>query len=198
MVVAFFGFFRIQCGVLTSKGVWSNMIDFVVCFISSRKKSAVSWNRSDLGSRNEELLSEMLNVIGSINLSQANDSWSWDLGADQAYSVACTRSYIDEVLLPSVEPSTRWVKCIPRKINIHIWRLALGRLPTRLNLSRRCVEIQQIGCVLCSYNVESTDHVIFECHFALDIWRRVRIWIDLDSPIFKNWVRLDHMVRQLA
>ncbi|GKD91132.1 RNA-directed DNA polymerase, eukaryota, partial [Tanacetum coccineum] len=56
---------------------------------------------------------------------------------------------------------TKWVKSILIKINIFAWRVSLDKLPTRLNLSLRGLDIPSIICPLCSIAVESTSHLLF-------------------------------------
>nr|GFA91818.1 RNA-directed DNA polymerase, eukaryota [Tanacetum cinerariifolium] len=55
---------------------------------------------------------------------------------------------------------TRWVKVIPIKINIFAWRVFLVKLPTRLDLSFRGVDISSILCPLWDASVESSLHLL--------------------------------------
>ncbi|XP_071728466.1 uncharacterized protein [Rutidosis leptorrhynchoides] len=103
-------------------------------------------------------------------------------------SVRGTREYVDDQVLPSSSLYTIWLKQVPRKINVYLWRLALDRLPTRLNLLRRGIEIQTIRCVSCDIAIESIHHVMFDCEVASDLWRRIRIWTEMSLPIFSEWV----------
>ncbi|XP_071700111.1 uncharacterized protein [Rutidosis leptorrhynchoides] len=64
---------------------------------------------------------------------------------------------------------------------------ALDRLPTRLKLSARCLDINGIGCPLCPYRVESISHTLFSCEVAKKIWRKVGIWVDILLPCVDNW-----------
>ncbi|GKB46995.1 2-methylene-furan-3-one reductase [Tanacetum coccineum] len=50
-----------------------------------------------------------------------------------------------------------------RKVNVFMWRLSLDRLPHRLNLSSRGMDIPAISCPSCNTNVESANHIFFEC-----------------------------------
>ncbi|GJX76731.1 hypothetical protein Tco_0323542 [Tanacetum coccineum] len=43
--------------------------------------------------------------------------------------------------LPTLDHATTWDKSIPRKVNVFMWRLSLDRLPHRLNLSLRGMDI---------------------------------------------------------
>nr|GEZ77055.1 RNA-directed DNA polymerase, eukaryota, reverse transcriptase zinc-binding domain protein [Tanacetum cinerariifolium] len=100
------------------------------------------------------------------------------------------RFIIDVRLLPALDTHTQWEKCIPRKVNIFIWRFNLDRLPHRLNLSSRGMDIPSIGYPLCNANMESSDHLFFGCDFAKDIWNSVRVWSDALFPscsTFAHW-----------
>ncbi|GJW35020.1 RNA-directed DNA polymerase, eukaryota [Tanacetum coccineum] len=68
---------------------------------------------------------------------------------DGLFRVKDIRSSIDSILLPSDAISTRWVKYVPIKINVFVWRARLDRLPTRVNLDHRGVIIDSVLCPLC-------------------------------------------------
>ncbi|XP_071728532.1 uncharacterized protein [Rutidosis leptorrhynchoides] len=146
-----------------------------------------SWNRLDIGARNLDLVNKLIAGIGGLELSNSADQWIWLDNDECIYSVSDTRAHIDEVMLPTATTYTRWVKISPRKINVFLWRVVSDRLPTRLNLSRICIDIQEIGCAICNNGIESIHHVLFECNVACDLWRRVRIWVDCNLPIFTEW-----------
>ncbi|XP_071712840.1 uncharacterized protein [Rutidosis leptorrhynchoides] len=149
------------------------------------------WNRSSIGARNEALLLDLCSKLDQVSLGEGNYRWSWSLTNDTGYSVSKTRSFIDDHVLPSALIYTMWCSQIPRKINIFIWRLALDRLPTHQNLSRRGLEIESISCVSCNHVIESIHHIMFECVVAAELWRKVRIWVDMVLPRFTeltDWI----------
>ncbi|GJZ70611.1 RNA-directed DNA polymerase, eukaryota, reverse transcriptase zinc-binding domain protein [Tanacetum coccineum] len=86
-------------------------------------------------------------------------------------------------ILPTLAHATTWDKSIPRKVNVFMWRLSLDRLPHRLNLSSRGMDIPAISCPSCNANVESANHVFFECDIATDMWKLVFRWCDI--PLFQ-------------
>nr|GEV68229.1 RNA-directed DNA polymerase, eukaryota [Tanacetum cinerariifolium] len=55
------------------------------------------------------------------------DRWFCDLNGEGAFRVKDARSIIDDIFVPSSEVATRWVKYIPIKINIFMWRARLDR-----------------------------------------------------------------------
>ncbi|GKC07191.1 RNA-directed DNA polymerase, eukaryota [Tanacetum coccineum] len=93
------------------------------------------------------------------------------------------RYRIDQNIIPTLAHATTWDKSIPRKVNVFMWRLSLDRLPHRLNLSSRGMDIPAISCPSCNANVESANHVFFECDITTDMWKLVFRWCDI--PLFQ-------------
>nr|GEY43985.1 hypothetical protein [Tanacetum cinerariifolium] len=144
-----------------------------------------TWNwKRHLGSRNEESLEILKTEIGRVQVNDCPDSWHWNGGDDGVFSVSATRMHADNCILSSLSPSTRWSKILPPKVNIFIWRLILDRLSHRLNLSLRGLDIQSITCPSCNTGLESHDHIFFGCDTASNIWRLIRVWIDVSMPSF--------------
>ncbi|GJY98462.1 RNA-directed DNA polymerase, eukaryota [Tanacetum coccineum] len=115
----------------------------------------------------------------------------WMLESSGDYSVKLTRSFIDDLLLPTVGVPTRWVNIVPIKINIFAWRVCLDKLPTRLHLSLCGIDIPSIICPNCSIAVESTSHLLFSCHLARQIMLKVARWWDLevhDFHLYGDWL----------
>ena len=148
------------------------------------------WSRQILGGQNLASFTNLLLEIGNVQVGSSSDSCIWEISEDGNFSVGSTRRHIDDYYLPSMEPSTRWHKVLPRKVNVFIWRLILDRLPHRLNLSLRGMEIQDIACPICACNVESNDHIFFSCDMAVQVWHRVRVWCDGVVP---QLVSLSHL-----
>ncbi|GJZ40911.1 RNA-directed DNA polymerase, eukaryota [Tanacetum coccineum] len=89
---------------------------------------------------------DLSSILDTISLSSANDRWSCDVNGDGMFRVKDIRSSLDDIFLPSSALATRWVKYIPIKINIFIWRARLDRLPTRSNLANRGVVLDSLLC----------------------------------------------------
>ncbi|GJY59136.1 RNA-directed DNA polymerase, eukaryota [Tanacetum coccineum] len=67
----------------------------------------------------------------------------------------------------------------------------MDKLPTRLNLSLRGVDIPSILCPVCDVAVESTSHILFSCPLARDVLCKVMTWWDLDTPnilSYEEWL----------
>ncbi|GJV77025.1 RNA-directed DNA polymerase, eukaryota, reverse transcriptase zinc-binding domain protein [Tanacetum coccineum] len=160
------------------------------CFLSDRRVNnswVWDWKRQVLDSRNEATLEDLVSELGQVQLLDKPDAWTWILDNDDVFTVHATRVHLDSCLLPSCSPSTRWSKTLPRKVNIFVWRLSLDRLPTRLNLSLRGLDIPSIMCPMCNNAVESVDHVFFGCDLSSNVWCLVRRWTNIDMPSFSSW-----------
>nr|GEV84896.1 hypothetical protein [Tanacetum cinerariifolium] len=68
---------------------------------------------------------------------------------------------------------TYWVNVVPIKVNVLSWKVRLNALLTRLNLSRRGLDLQSILCPSCGKVVESTNYVFFACPMARDIFHKI-------------------------
>ncbi|GJR61398.1 RNA-directed DNA polymerase, eukaryota, reverse transcriptase zinc-binding domain protein [Tanacetum coccineum] len=121
---------------------------------------------------------DMLNEIGQLNIVASEDTCVWNLGPNGTFTVKEARNIIDQKTFPSLS-STSWDKIIPRKVNIFMWRLSLDRLPHRLNLSLCGMDILAISCSSCNANVESANHIFFECIIASDFWKLVYRWCEI-------------------
>ncbi|GKC16651.1 RNA-directed DNA polymerase, eukaryota, partial [Tanacetum coccineum] len=106
--------------------------------------------------------------------------WSWSLEGSGVFSVASVRKLLDDKRLPIVSSQTRWIKAVPIKVNILAWKVRLDCLPTRLNISRRGMDIASILCPICGSAVESSSHVFFDCQVTKDNFRKICHWWDVD------------------
>ncbi|GKB96689.1 RNA-directed DNA polymerase, eukaryota [Tanacetum coccineum] len=75
---------------------------------------------------------EMILMLDTVILSSSGDRWLCDINGDGVFRVKDIRSILDDLILPSSDIPTRWVKYLPIKINVFAWRARLDRLPTRV------------------------------------------------------------------
>ncbi|GKC60368.1 hypothetical protein Tco_1087966, partial [Tanacetum coccineum] len=87
-----------------------------------------SW-RSPRGRAESNQLDELLEAISNVTVSVSVDGWKWELDMS-GFTVSSARSHIDEHTLVGSFTSTRWLRCIPIKVNDFIWKLRLDKLPT--------------------------------------------------------------------
>nr|GEW19668.1 RNA-directed DNA polymerase, eukaryota [Tanacetum cinerariifolium] len=122
----------------------------------------VSTFRRDVrGGLESTQLSQLLDLLDSVVLSNSDDRWVWDLNGEGIFQVKDARILLDDFFLPKAGTPTRWVKSIPIKLNIFAWKVLLNRLPTRINLFRRGVSVSPISCSIRHAGLEDLDHLLF-------------------------------------
>nr|GEV21274.1 RNA-directed DNA polymerase, eukaryota [Tanacetum cinerariifolium] len=116
--------------------------------------------------------------------------WVWSLESSGEFSVASVRKVIDEKRLSNVNTMTRLIKCVPIKVNVLAWKIKIGALPTRLNISRRGIDINSILCPICDCGVESSCHSFFSCSLARQVARKISLWWDVTYVDVNSYVEL--------
>lgn len=137
------------------------------------------FRRNVRGGVEAEQLSQCLNVISSVVLSNSHDRFVWDLNGEGEFRVKDIRKLLDDVFLPKDEVPTRWVKVIPIKINVFAWKVSLDRLPTRENLAQRGVSVPSLSCPNCNNGQEHLGHILFSCDIASSVSRMICRWWNL-------------------
>ncbi|GJT73485.1 putative reverse transcriptase, RNA-dependent DNA polymerase [Tanacetum coccineum] len=114
------------------------------------------------------------------------------------FRVKDVRRLLDDMLLPKSDVPSRWVKQIPIKVNVLAWKISMDRLPTRVNLHRRGVQVSPISCPICCEALENLDHLLFCCDLAKDIARSIcnwwgLVWNPVDS--YRSWLSWFNLVQ---
>ncbi|GJW80268.1 hypothetical protein Tco_0144243 [Tanacetum coccineum] len=88
---------------------------------------------------------------------------------------------------------------------IRFWKdIWVGEAPLsiRLNLSLLGMYISAISCSSCNDNVESVNHIFFECIIASDLWKLVYRWCEIpfvqavSFEVFKDWLSSWHAPKE--
>ncbi|PWA43166.1 No apical meristem (NAM) protein [Artemisia annua] len=122
---------------------------------------------------------EFKNVVVGNHWNGLGFSWNWrralrECIEDDQYHRICDIveqlcKHLDCLSLPSHYLATRWNKIVPRKVNIHAWRLLKDCLPTRFNLWFRGIDIVSLICPMCSNGLESIYHRMSEYIIAIKV-----------------------------
>ncbi|GJX23064.1 hypothetical protein Tco_0227509 [Tanacetum coccineum] len=110
-------------------------------------------------------------MVEGTSLVNIRDRWIWSLQSSGDFTVASIRKLIDEFTLSEVSSSTRWIKAVPIKVNVLAWKIKLDNLPSRLNISRRGMDIDSILCwkriikkrTKTKLKTDKTEHGIEKC-----------------------------------
>ncbi|XP_071717846.1 uncharacterized protein [Rutidosis leptorrhynchoides] len=142
-----------------------------------------SWVRMPSVRACDELqeLSSLLNSYPKQGLTK--DSWNWKLAANGIFATRKLSGLIDDMLLRDNRTRHETLRnfLVPLKVEIFIWRVLNGRIPVRIELDKRGIDLDSVRCPLCDDNVESTDHSMFFCRLSMDIWDMVYKWWNLGA-----------------
>ena len=73
-----------------------------------------------------------------------------------------------------------WLKHIPSKVSLMVWRLLRNRLPTRDNLARRGILHSDASTCAAGCDVsESALHLFINCDYSSRLWTNVRFWLGI-------------------
>ncbi|XP_071688964.1 uncharacterized protein [Rutidosis leptorrhynchoides] len=70
-------------------------------------------------------------------------------------------------------------KLLPQSLGIFVWRAKRKRLPVRVELSNRGIDLDSVCCPMCDDGVESLDHTLPLCRYAYEVWDNVYRWCGL-------------------
>ncbi|GJT08302.1 RNA-directed DNA polymerase, eukaryota, reverse transcriptase zinc-binding domain protein [Tanacetum coccineum] len=139
-----------------------------------------SFRRNPRSGVEEFQLDNLSRLVSTITLSSAVDRYVWSLENSGEFSVKSIRQVIDANCFPVIHSATRWVKSVPLKVNIMAWKIKMDGLPTRMNISRRGIEIDSIVCPICNSGAESSCHIFFQCNLVRQLARKISSWWNVD------------------
>jgi hypothetical protein len=126
-----------------------------------------------------------MEVLERVVMSVTVDSWVWNPGKGNGFSVKLTYVFLDHSLynyvqLSSLESFTYkfiWKSGVPSKVSALAWQLLLNRIPTRENLRRhRIITTGNSCCPLCNEVEESACHLFLYCRYTAGIWYAIYRW----------------------
>ncbi|KAH6788014.1 hypothetical protein C2S52_007566 [Perilla frutescens var. hirtella] len=156
---------------------------------------------------NQELVrsvypNEVSNVILSIPLSltERADLIAWNHTKNDNYSVRSgywVAMKIKDALLSIASSSSNnietwqwfWKLPIPPRIKIFLWRCMKGTIPTKTNLVRKYVEIDQ-SCPRCDLGTETPEHAFRDCPWVSFFWEAcvLRLSRAPTNQILQDWI----------
>ncbi|XP_071704165.1 uncharacterized protein [Rutidosis leptorrhynchoides] len=125
---------------------------------------------------------DLKQLLRDVNLVRdKKDSWKWSLASNGLITVKKLSSIIDARIL-GISNNNGEATCrnglVPKKVELFVWHSLLNRLPVRLELDNRGIDLHSVRCPICDDGLESDDHSIISCRLAQDIWCRVFKWWD--------------------
>ena len=112
------------------------------------------------------------------------DEWVWKADPSGQYSAQSAYNMLRGKTLEGNHDGCfeeLWKIKIPSKILVFAWRLLRDRLPTKTNLQRRQVEINNMCCPFCRSMEEDAAHLFIHCSKILPIWWESLSWVNIQG-----------------
>ena len=75
---------------------------------------------------------------------------------------------------------------VPIKVNIASWRIAKGRLSTKISLDLRGIDLHSVRCPFCDDDLETEEHLFIHCRIAKQVWLDFLRWWNLSNANFST------------
>jgi mannosylglycoprotein endo-beta-mannosidase len=166
-----------------------------------------SWRRN-LFRWEEELFSNLLLILESVNFSLDDDAWCWLVDEDGEFSVKSSYNYLVEELASEDNEeevvvnvlAQIWESPAPSKVIAFSWQLLLDRIPTRRNLEVRNMLPMDVPweCLGCVGNFENSTHLFLHCPCAMWVCGEIFKWIGVSIVIPPSLPLLFELVKGAA
>ncbi|KAL5129832.1 putative ribonuclease H protein [Glycine soja] len=155
----------------------------VIQQMGSQTGTAWEWNlewRRPLFDNEVDAAVSFMEEISQIPIhQQITDCWIWKPEPSGHYSTrsayhllqgGTAEESLDEALVDL------WKLQIPAKASIFAWRLIRDRLPTKDNLRRRQIQMNDTMCPFCRSKEEKASHLFFDCPKTKPLWWESLSW----------------------
>ncbi|XP_071694642.1 uncharacterized protein [Rutidosis leptorrhynchoides] len=133
------------------------------------------WSRAPTGRTRSEL-SNLINLLEGFEFSNS-DSWSCTFTSNGIFSVKSLTQAIEEQQAEyASDPETLRNNLAPKKLEVFVWRLLKRRLPVRVELDKRGLDLHSVRCPICDDGLETVEHTFIFCKQTMELWERVFGW----------------------
>jgi hypothetical protein len=164
-------------GTIASLGRW---IDSRWCWNLEWRRQFFEWE--------QPLSLQLALVIDHFQPTLVDDSWHWRENMEEGFTVKSCYDLLHKTFRANEELgplkdfvfSNIWCCAAPSKVCAFSWQLLLGRIPTKENLwKRRMLMEDNLSCTFCGFTMETTNHLFLHCPFVTKLWYAVMRWIDV-------------------
>ncbi|XP_071727348.1 uncharacterized protein [Rutidosis leptorrhynchoides] len=146
------------------------------------------WSRPPSGRVHSEL-QQLANLIAGVKMDPSvSDAWEWCGNNGSNFTTKGLTSLINSKTLSAGANAKVFLRnnMVPKKVEIFIWRARRERIPVRIELDKREIDLHSVRCPICDDDVESVGHALLGCKKVFDIWLRVFKWWGLSNVSIPN------------
>jgi hypothetical protein len=124
---------------------------------------------------------ELVQIVNSIQFSGEADALIWKFESNGVFTVKSMYAVINFKGVLPVYVHFVWDIKVPPKIHFFLWLLAHRKNLTRDNLVKR-QNVDDLTCLFCN-ELETCDHLFFECAVATAIWSEIRRILKIHNAV---------------
>jgi len=101
------------------------------------------------------------------------DEWVWLADNTGQYTTQNAYNLMRGIEVDGIQDEAfeeMWKLKVPSKYAVFAWRLLRNRLPSKINLHRRQIEVVDRSCPFCRNMEEDAGHLFFHCRKIIPIW----------------------------
>ncbi|KAL5180582.1 putative ribonuclease H protein [Glycine soja] len=148
-----------------------------------------AWRRPLFNNEITMAVNFLKDVERSVIQQNGRDAWVWMADPSGSYSVQSAYKVMRGPIVDGIKDRAfeeLWQLKIPTKYAVFAWRLLRDRLPTRINLHRRQIDILDRHCPFCSREEEEAGHLFFHCNTIIRIWWESLSWVNKSAAFPKD------------
>ena len=145
-----------------------------------------SWKKKPASSEELTELQIMRGVTDSLSMAGGLEFWKSKMSADGNFYVHDFRALIDSKLTVPLYNPTVWLKLVPIKVTIFVWRTCIDRIPSAMALVQRGINVPNKACQFCVAENEETDHFLVGCPVTEEALRWIFNWCGIPWQRFQS------------
>ncbi|GMI83491.1 hypothetical protein HRI_002018400 [Hibiscus trionum] len=123
---------------------------------------------------------DFLRLVDSSNINpEMVDSLAWTSNSNGLFTIKsfCKSAKVEYGPLDKIWELV-WSGLSPPNVEAFVWRLVHGRIPTKIELSKReAIGANEVECPLCKENAEIVPHLFCHCKYAWTVWSKwCNVW----------------------
>ena len=146
----------------------------------------LQWRRPLFDSEIDMAVAFLQQLEGFTIRPELSDQWKWAAEPSGCYSTKSAYKAIHHVTVGEEQDGKfkeLWKLRVPLKVAIFAWRLIQDKLPTKANLRKKRVELQEYLCPLCRSVEETASHLFFHCSKVSPLWWESQSWVNMMGAI---------------
>ncbi|KAH1193898.1 hypothetical protein GmHk_19G054826 [Glycine max] len=163
----------------------NHLINSMGILVDNRWEWKFQWRRNLFDHEVDMAVAFMADIAEFQIQPASRDLLLWGLDTGGPYSTKAAYSFLkdgDSQVTEDSDFKSIWNLKIPPRASAFSWRLFKNRIPTKVNLRRRHVELPSYNCPLCDEEEETTGHILYSCIKTRTLSWETMSWVNRVGP----------------